>query len=309
MARRPILAAVIAGLLVLLATAAAAGGVVSAGRGRAVAAADAAALAAAPVTFRPFGSDGSPAEEAQRFAVENGATLVRCGCPTDPSWSSRDRRGRGGGDDRDVRHPYRSGRFPGPNSTRSGCCRSPILAAVAANVTAATRALDAAGVEYQIHPYTLESDPGTAASSYGESVAARSESSLAGCSRRWWRWSTDAPAVAIVPVERPTRPEGACPRRRWEASRNGRTRRCGTSHRLCRWWDQPVRPTPQPPGRARLDCPDYESVYVSGGRRGLQIEVSPAVLIEPPQRFAGPDPEVRAVRRKATAPLLASGSL
>jgi len=67
------------------------------GRGRllparrveAVAAADAAALAAAPVTFLPFGAAGTPAEEAARFATANGARLVSCACALDPSWKPR----------------------------------------------------------------------------------------------------------------------------------------------------------------------------------------------------------------------------
>lgn len=60
-------------------------------RGRAVAAmaADAAALAAAPVTFAGFGAGGSPAEEADRFAAANGAALVTCDCPIDRTWRSR----------------------------------------------------------------------------------------------------------------------------------------------------------------------------------------------------------------------------
>lgn len=53
------------------------------------AAADAAALAAAPVTFLPFGAEGTPAEEAARFAAANGAQLVRCRCPVDASWEPR----------------------------------------------------------------------------------------------------------------------------------------------------------------------------------------------------------------------------
>jgi len=57
---------------------------------QASAAADAAALAAAPVTFRPFGSAGSPAGEAARFASANGARLVSCRCPVDPSWARRE---------------------------------------------------------------------------------------------------------------------------------------------------------------------------------------------------------------------------
>lgn len=53
------------------------------------AAADAAALAAAPVTFLPFGAAGTPAEEAARFARLNGADLDWCDCPVDPSWEPR----------------------------------------------------------------------------------------------------------------------------------------------------------------------------------------------------------------------------
>jgi len=52
-------------------------------------AADAAALAAAPVTFLPFGAAGSPAEEAARFAALNHARLTYCRCDLDPSWEPR----------------------------------------------------------------------------------------------------------------------------------------------------------------------------------------------------------------------------
>jgi hypothetical protein len=53
------------------------------------AAADAAALAAAPVTFMPFGATGTPTDEAARFAAANGAVLLSCVCPFDPSWEAR----------------------------------------------------------------------------------------------------------------------------------------------------------------------------------------------------------------------------
>ena len=53
------------------------------------AAADAAALAAAPVTFLPFGAEGGPADEAARFALLNGAELESCRCPIDRSFSPR----------------------------------------------------------------------------------------------------------------------------------------------------------------------------------------------------------------------------
>lgn len=56
---------------------------------RAESAADGAALAAAPVTFRPFGASGNAASEAARFARANGAELVSCSCPDDPTWDLR----------------------------------------------------------------------------------------------------------------------------------------------------------------------------------------------------------------------------
>ncbi len=49
------------------------------------AAADAAALAAAPATFL----GGSPAGEAARLAVANGATLEACSCQADSSFEER----------------------------------------------------------------------------------------------------------------------------------------------------------------------------------------------------------------------------
>lgn len=61
---------------------------VSAGIGASTAA-DAAALAAAPLTFAEFGPSSSPAAEAERYARLNGATLVTCRCTEDPSWSTR----------------------------------------------------------------------------------------------------------------------------------------------------------------------------------------------------------------------------
>lgn len=79
----------IAALLVLLAALVADTGSYLSARARASAAADAAALAAAPVTFRSFGARGGPGDEAARFAVANGAVLVSCRCVEDPSWSER----------------------------------------------------------------------------------------------------------------------------------------------------------------------------------------------------------------------------
>lgn len=84
-----VLLAAVAGVILLLAAVLAGIGSYLLARVEAVAAADAAALAAAPVTFLPFGATGTPAEEAARFAAANGAQLLSCACPVDPSWAPR----------------------------------------------------------------------------------------------------------------------------------------------------------------------------------------------------------------------------
>jgi len=77
------------GLVLVLAVGLGAVGAYLRARVEASTAADAAALAAAPVTFLPFGTKGTPAEEAIRFARLNGARAVTCVCPVDRSWEPR----------------------------------------------------------------------------------------------------------------------------------------------------------------------------------------------------------------------------
>ena len=84
----PVLLGVV-GVVIVLAVAVADVGLVLAGRHQAALAADAAALAAAPVTFRAFGAVGSPRQEAARFAALNGTTLTACSCAIDRSWRAR----------------------------------------------------------------------------------------------------------------------------------------------------------------------------------------------------------------------------
>lgn len=79
----------VVGLVLVLALGVADAGIAFSARLQAAAAADAAALAAAPVTFRPFGAAGSPAAEARRLAGANGAVLTKCLCPVDRSWRPR----------------------------------------------------------------------------------------------------------------------------------------------------------------------------------------------------------------------------
>ena len=79
----------VVGLVIVLAAGIADVGLLLGARVRAATAADAAALAAAPVTFAPFGATGGPAAEARRFAALNRARLRTCRCPIDRSWSLR----------------------------------------------------------------------------------------------------------------------------------------------------------------------------------------------------------------------------
>lgn len=74
-------------LLVVLVAATADAGRLVVARATAQTAADAAALAAAPATFRPAGR--SPDEEASAHARANEARLVGCTCPVDPAWRAR----------------------------------------------------------------------------------------------------------------------------------------------------------------------------------------------------------------------------
>lgn len=79
----------VAAIVVVLAVAVADVGIYLAARLQSAAGADAAALAAAPVTFAPFGARGSAADEAARLAAANGLRLVRCRCRSDRSWAPR----------------------------------------------------------------------------------------------------------------------------------------------------------------------------------------------------------------------------
>jgi len=84
-----VIVAVIVPGLVIAGMGIAALGQVIVGFERAVSAAEAAALAAAPVTFRSFGTDGTASEEAARVAAANGGVLADCSCPQDGTWATR----------------------------------------------------------------------------------------------------------------------------------------------------------------------------------------------------------------------------
>ncbi|MDJ0924550.1 MAG: pilus assembly protein TadG-related protein [Acidimicrobiia bacterium] len=64
-------------------------GRISRERTRLTAAADGAALAAAPLTFAAFGGRGDPVSAAAEIAAANGVLLADCRCAADRSWSTR----------------------------------------------------------------------------------------------------------------------------------------------------------------------------------------------------------------------------
>lgn len=85
-----VLVMVMVALLMLLGAGLGSVGVIESARLRAQSAADAAALAAAPLTFRRFGASSGPEREAARMAERNGARLLECsGCAVDSSWQPR----------------------------------------------------------------------------------------------------------------------------------------------------------------------------------------------------------------------------
>ena len=83
-----VVAAVVSVLVMAALTLAALGRIAQASE-QAVAAAEAAALVAAPVTFGPLGLEGTPESVAAATARANGAELVGCVCRRDDSWDVR----------------------------------------------------------------------------------------------------------------------------------------------------------------------------------------------------------------------------
>ncbi len=81
--------AALAGLAVLLCLLVTDVAVIVAKREQLATAAEAAALAAAPLTFNEFATGGDPVRAARQVATANGAGLVSCSCSYDHSWAPR----------------------------------------------------------------------------------------------------------------------------------------------------------------------------------------------------------------------------
>jgi Cys-tRNA(Pro)/Cys-tRNA(Cys) deacylase len=287
------LAAAIAGLVALLAAALAAAGIVLSARERAAAAADAAALAAAPVTFRPFGSTSGPTGEAGRLSAEHGAELLRCRCPVDRSWRSRvvevevavTVEAFGAHTVRAVsRAEFDPVQLlePASGNKRTDLRQNPSMAAGA---TPATAALAAAGVDYVVHEYGIATG---GASSYGEAVAAALRVEAERVFKTLVAEVDGKPIVAIVPVA------GQLDLKALARARGGKRAAMAPpagAERLTGYVVGGISPFGQ---KRRLPVVvdesvlGHETVYVSGGRRGIQLEVAPQVLLSVAQARPAP---------------------
>lgn len=151
---------------------------------------------------------------------------------------------------------------------------------MAGNVTAATRALDRAAVGYRVHPYRIEGDGGTTASTYGEMVAARLGVDPDRVFKTLVAVVDGSPVVAIVPVA------GQLDLKALAHATGGKRAGMaepGDAERLTGYVVGGISPFGQ---RRRLPvvldstAQQHQTVFVSGGRRGLQIELSPGALVE-----------------------------
>ena len=150
-------------------------------------------------------------------------------------------------------------------------CRS-----MAATSTRATKALDALGVEYQIHTYEVDTEVG---GGYGEAVAAAIGMPAERVFKTLVAEADGQGVVAIIPVSMRLSTKSL--------AKAAGTKRCAlaapeVAERLTGYVVGGVSPFGQ---RRQLptfiddSVSAYPRVAVSGGRRGLQLEVSPYDLL------------------------------
>lgn len=150
------------------------------------------------------------------------------------------------------------------------------MTAMASTVTPATRALTQAGVVFRIHPYMVDE---RRSGSYGEAVAA----ALGVDPRRVFKTlvaMVDGEAVvAIVPVTSTMSPKKLA---RAAGGKRAAMADPADAERLTGYVVGGISPFGR---RRRLPvyleraAAGFDTVYVSGGRRGLQLEVSPDDLV------------------------------
>lgn len=142
--------------------------------------------------------------------------------------------------------------------------------------TRATAHLDRSGIPYCSHPYELADGP---AGTYGEAVAAAIGIEAARVFKTLVAEVDGDPVVAVVPVDRTLRLKALA------AARKGKRAAMAdpsAAERLTGYVTGGISPFGQ---RRRLpvvidaSALDWETICVSGGQRGLQVEVAPGDLV------------------------------
>lgn len=142
--------------------------------------------------------------------------------------------------------------------------------------TRATEALDKAGVAYRVHEYDVKEQVGDG---YGEAVAAAIGLPEGRVFKTLVAEVDDLPVVAVIPVER------RLSTKRLARAMNGK--RCAlvspaVAERLTGYVTGGISPFGQRRKlRLVLDATatGFETIAVSGGRRGLQVELAPDRLL------------------------------
>jgi Cys-tRNA(Pro)/Cys-tRNA(Cys) deacylase len=143
--------------------------------------------------------------------------------------------------------------------------------------TPATAALERAGIDFTVHTYE---PPGGDDISYGEAVAAALEVSPGRVFKTLVATVDGAATVAIVPVT------GTLALKALARARGGKKAAMadpGDAERLTGYVTGGISPFAQ---RRRLPVVadealmEFETVFVSGGRRGIQVEVAPRDLLD-----------------------------
>lgn len=142
-------------------------------------------------------------------------------------------------------------------------------------MTPAVRALEAAGVSFSRHPY--HHDP--ASDSYGEEAAAALGLDPEQVFKTLLVTGDGGPAVAMVPVQRRLSPKAVA-----AALGSKRVEMCSPleAQRITGYVVGGISPFGQRrtlPTVIDATCERYDVIYVSGGRRGLDVGVAPGDLI------------------------------
>ena len=143
------------------------------------------------------------------------------------------------------------------------------------SATRATTALDQAGIGYRSHPYDLPDAPD---GSYGEAVAAAIGFESDRVFKTLIAEVDGNPVVAIVPVSRSLRLKALASAR--SAKRAGMADP-SDAERLTGYVTGGISPLGQRkalPAVLDESAFEWESICVSGGRRGLQLELAPGDL-------------------------------